>query len=338
MNMCRILRSLPHCAPRRCLAPSARAFASALIALLCSACQAPERATFQGYAEGEFVLVASPFAGQLTQLSVTRGQQVTQGAPLYTLEQTAELAGAREAQAHLQRAQAEAENLLAARRTQERQAAQAAVAEAQSTLAQNQRELKRLEKLSSQGFVSEAALDAQRSAVSRDRARLQQAQAQATLTGESLGRQAERDAAQANVRAARETLAQQQWTVDQKSPRAPVSGLVADTYFENGEWVPAGRPVVSLLPPANIKLRFYVAEPALGGLKVGQGLRVTCDGCGEPIAASVSYVSVRPEYTPPVIYSKEERAKLVFLVEARPAPEQATRLKPGQPVDVQVLR
>ena len=116
MNMCRILRSLPHCAPRRCLAPSARAFASALIALLCSACQAPERATFQGYAEGEFVLVASPFAGQLTQLSVTRGQQVTQGAPLYTLEQTAELAGAREAQAHLQRAQAEAENLLAARR------------------------------------------------------------------------------------------------------------------------------------------------------------------------------------------------------------------------------
>lgn len=305
--------------------------------VLATGCQRAEQHTsYQGYAEGEFVMIASPFGGQLTTLSVQRGQQIEQGTALYTLEQTAELAGAREAQERVRGAQAQAENLAQARRTQERQAAQAAVAEARAALALSQRELQRLQKLAGDGFVSAAALDAQRTAVTRDRARLEQAQAQAALASQSLGRESERNAAQANVQAARESLAQQQWALEQKAPHAPVAGVVADTFYEAGEWVPAGRPVVSLLPPANIKLRFYVPEPDLGRLHIGQRLSVRCDGCDGTIPATVSYVSVQPEYTPPVIYSRDERAKLVFMVEARPAADQATRLKPGQPVDVEV--
>lgn len=314
-----------------------RTLAVVLFAALASACQRSEQVgRYQGYAEGEFVMIASPFGGQLTTLSVRRGQQVAQGAALYTLEQTAELAGTREAQERVRGAQAQAENLAQARRVQERQAAQAALAEARAALSLSQRELQRLQKLADDGFVSAAGLDAQRTAVARDRARLEQAQAQATLASQSLGRESERSAAQANVQAARESLAQQQWALEQKAPHAPVAGVVADTFYEPGEWVPAGRPVVSLLPPANIKLRFYVPEPDLGRLRVGQPLQVRCDGCDGPIPATVSYVSVQPEYTPPVIYSRDERAKLVFMVEARPADDQATRLKPGQPVDVQV--
>jgi HlyD family secretion protein len=110
--------------------------------------------------------------------------------------------------------------------------------------------------------------------------------------------------------------------------------LIYDTFFVEGEWVPAGRPVVSLLPPGNIKLRFYVPEAVVGGLRVGQAVKVSCDGCGAPLAAAVSYVSPAAEFTPPIIYSRETRAKLVFLVEARPEAKDATRLKPGQPVDV----
>jgi HlyD family secretion protein len=98
--------------------------------------------------------------------------------------------------------------------------------------------------------------------------------------------------------------------------------------------VPAGSPVVSLLPPANIKVRFFVPEPRLGTVKLGQSVSVRCDGCARPVAATVSYVAPQAEYTPPVIYSRESRSKLVFLIEARPAPGDATLLHPGQPVDV----
>jgi len=98
--------------------------------------------------------------------------------------------------------------------------------------------------------------------------------------------------------------------------------------------VPAGKPVVSLLPPANIKLRFFVPETLVGSLKTGQRVTANCDGCSAPIAATISYIAPNSEFTPPVIFSKESRAKLVFMIEAVPAAADATKLKPGQPVDV----
>jgi HlyD family secretion protein len=143
-------------------------------------------------------------------------------------------------------------------------------------------------------------------------------------------------AAQAASAAAREALAQAEWRLEQKSVRAPREGRVTDTLYVEGEWVPAGSPVVTLLPPAHIKVRFFVQERILGSVRVGQSVSVRCDGCGEPIAAQVSYISPQAEYTPPVIYSRENRAKLVFLVEARPAPAEAARLHPGQPVEVRL--
>jgi HlyD family secretion protein len=312
-----------------------------LLLLLPAALAACERAPdpgYQGYVEGEFVLVASPYAGQLTALHVQRGGQVAAGAPLFVLEQDAERAGQREAGARVRTAQPEVENLTATRRPLEREAALAAVEEARAAVELTARELTRQEELFEQGFVSQSALDAVRSRHQGNRALLDQARAQAELAGESVGRRQEVSAARASVEAARATLAQREWAVAQKSPPSPVSGLVHDTYFVPGEWVPAGRPVVSLLPPGNVKLRFYVPEPEVGAIQLGQRLVASCDGCEALIPASVSYVSPRPEYTPPVIYSRQERAKLVFLVEARPDPEHAQRLKPGQPVDVRVAR
>jgi HlyD family secretion protein len=136
------------------------------------------------------------------------------------------------------------------------------------------------------------------------------------------------------VEAARAVVAQAQWRLGQKDQPAPRSGLVQDTFFVPGEWVPAGKPVVSLLPPENVKLRFFVPEPLIGRLRTGQKVSAACDGCGNPVEATISYVAPKAEYTPPVIYSKEARAKLVFLVEARVAAADAVRLHPGQPVDV----
>ncbi|WP_170942924.1 HlyD family efflux transporter periplasmic adaptor subunit [Candidatus Dactylopiibacterium carminicum] len=114
--------------------------------------------------------------------------------------------------------------------------------------------------------------------------------------------------------------------------RAPVAARVDDTLYRIGEWVPAGSPVVSLLAPEALKVRFFVAQAALPHYAPGTRLRVGCDGCGEPFAATVDFVANSPEFTPPVIYSQKNRARLVFLVEARP--DQAQVLRPGQPVDV----
>ena len=95
---------------------------------------------------------------------------------------------------------------------------------------------------------------------------------------------------------------------------------------------------MSLLPPGNVKLRFYVPETVLGRVRAGQAVSFTCDSCGDAMNATISFISDRAEFTPPVLFSKENRAKLVFLVEARPAPEVAARLNPGQPIDVRLPR
>lgn len=97
---------------------------------------------------------------------------------------------------------------------------------------------------------------------------------------------------------------------------------------------PAGQPVLALLPPGNIKLRFFVPEAELSGIRLGQSLAARCDGCGAPLQVRVSHIAAQAEYTPPVIYSNAQRARLVFMVEARPEPADAARLHPGQPVDV----
>jgi len=127
-----------------------------------------------------------------------------------------------------------------------------------------------------------------------------------------------------------------EWRLAQKSVVAPAAGTVQDTFFVEGEWVPAGRPVASILPPGNVKARFYVPEAALATLKLGQAVQISCDGCAAPLRATLSYVSTQAEYAPPNLYSKESRAKLVFLAEARP--DGASTLRPGQPVDVKLAK
>jgi HlyD family secretion protein len=119
-----------------------------------------------------------------------------------------------------------------------------------------------------------------------------------------------------------------------KTVRAPVAALVEDTLFRIGEWVGAGTPVVNLLPPAAIKVRFFVAETVLARIKPGDAVTLHCDGCALPIEARIRFIARSAEFTPPVIYSREQRAKLVYLVEAWPSAADAVKLRPGQPVDV----
>jgi len=181
--------------------------------------------------------------------------------------------------------------------------------------------------------VSSAVLDDARAQFKREDAHVKELEA-AVATAKMPARTDEIRAAEADARAAKEVVAQSEWKLAQRAVAAPAAGLVHDTYFVVGDWVPAGTPVASVLPPANVKVRFYVPETLLGGLKLGQAVTVNCDGCAGPFAATIQFIAGRAEFTPPVLYSKENRAKLVYLVEAKPAPADAVKLHPGQPVDV----
>lgn len=308
-----------------------------VLALAVMACSAPQDAALQGYAEGEFVRIGVPFAGTLVKLDVQRGSQVRAGAPLFALEAENESAARREAGNRLERAQAQLENLQKGRRPTEVDAVRAQLAQAQAAAALTATELKRQEELVSKGFVSQQRLDEARTAVARDRARLKELEAQ-LATVQLAARPDEIRAAQAEASAAKASLEQAQWRLQQRTAVATVAGDVTDILFVRGEWVGAGQPVVVLLPPENVKARFYVPEPLLATVKVGQAVDLRCDGCTEPIRAAVTWISPQAEFTPPVIYSKESRAKLLYLVEARPAAGDAVRLKPGQPLDVTLRR
>ncbi len=304
-----------------------------LAAALLGACGSTDPGLLQGYAEGEYVRVAAPFAGTLVKLDVARGAAVVPGAALFALEAESESAGRREAEDRVRHAEAQRDNLSKGARPTELEALRAQLGQAQAAAAFSAKEYTRVEDLVRKGFLSQQKLDEARASLDRDNLRVAELKAQ-SATASLGGRPDEIRAAQSEVAAAREALAQADWRLRQKTVAATVSGIVTDTNFTRGEWVAAGAPVVAILPPENVKVRFFVPETRLGTVRVGQAVEIACDGCPAKIAANVSFISPQAEFTPPVIYSRENRAKLVFLVEARPAKEDAVKLHPGQPVDV----
>jgi len=316
----------------------ARRCSPTFLVLLLAACGQPADRPLQGYIEGEYVRVGAPFAGTLQQLAVQRGDQVAAGAALFTLERENELAARRQAEEQLRGALARLENLKTGKRAPEVQTVEEQLRQAQAARELSAANFRRQEALFKSGFISSAALDDMRTRLKSDNANVEQLKAAVATTKLSAGRPDEIRAAQADADAARQALAQADWRLGQRAVTAPQAGHVNDTYNVVGDFVPAGSPVVSLLPAANVKIRFFVPEPVLGRVKPGQTVDFTCDSCGGAMTATISFIADRAEFTPPVLYSKENRAKLVFLVEAKPAPEVAAKLNPGQPVDVTLPR
>lgn len=297
------------------------------------ACSPPPTTSWSGYVEGEYVLVASPVAGTLDRLPVRSGDTVAQGAPLFTLEGELERAEREQAGANLRSAEAQAQDTTKGKRADEIAVTRAQREQAAAQAALTRAELQRQQQLFAQGFVSQAALDDARAAEDQARARL--AELDASLAVAHLpARQDARIAAAAQAEAARSALRQTQWREQQTAVLAPAAGEIADTFFRVGEVVPAGQPVLSLLPAGQVKARFFVAEPELGSIAPGLAVQLHCDGCRTAIPARISFIATQAQYTPPVIYSNSQRARLVFMVEARPDAAGAARLRPGQPVDV----
>jgi HlyD family secretion protein len=303
------------------------------LAIACAGCSPRGSDGYQGYVEGEFVYLASSQAGTLTQLAVARGQTVAADASVFALESQNETDAVAQARQQLQAARAQQADLLTGKRPAEIGVIEAQLVQARADAMRAEAQLARDEEQYQAGGIPKSQLDDSRAAALSAAAHVRELQGQLEVA-RLPGREAQIRAQAALVRAAEAALAQAQWKLDQKSVRAPHAGLVFDTMYRSGEWVPAGSPVVRMLPPENVKVRFFVPETAVGALAPGRPVQIHCDGCGSDVPAVLSFVSDQAEYTPPVIYSNETRAKLVFLVEARPQSADAHRLRPGQPVQV----
>lgn len=299
--------------------------------LLLSACDRNPATSWQGYAEGEYVYVAAPRSGRLLELAVRKGEMVTTGAPLFRLDPEPEAAAVAEAQRRLEQAGFRRDDLGSGERPSEIAALQAQREQARVARDLAQTELLRQESLYAEHVTSRELLDRSRAVAQQTAAVVTELDAR-LITARLGGRSGQRQALSAEAAALGEALRQAEWHLSQKSPTAPNSGLVFDTLFEVGELVPAGTPVVILLPETGRKARFYVPEPQLASLQPGDKVMLRFDG-GE-LPATISFISPQAEYTPPVIYSRDSRGKLVYLIEARPDPADAARLKPGQPLEV----
>lgn len=304
-----------------------------VVSVLLAGCPDARHGAYQGYVEGEYVNIASPMAGRLDKLRVQRGQTVEAGAPLFRLEAEQEAAAKQQADEQLHAAQAQLADLKTGRRKPEVAVTQAQLAQARAAQAQATQQFNRDEAQFEAGGIPKSQLDDSRANLAIKSARVREVEDQLDVA-RLPAREDQIRAQSAQVAAAAAAQSQAAWRLNQKQLAAGQAGLVSDTLYREGEWVAAGSPVVRLLPPGNVKLRFFVPEADVGTMKPGHAVSVACDGCGTGVPAVVSFISDAPEYTPPVIFSTETRARLVFLVEARPTVENAARLRPGAPVSV----
>jgi len=307
-----------------------RHFAAVLLTLALGACGAEPAGTVTGYAEGEYVYVAAPEGGWVSEMLVTRGAQVKVGDALFALDAEAQIAQRDQAAAQMRQTEAQLANLETGRRPDEIAALEAALTQAKANRTLADAEFTRTIELKRRGFVSQAAVDTRRA--QRDASLMQVKQAEANLAlARKGGRLNEIGAARAAVEGAKASLARTEYALSQRRIRAKVAGRVEDTLRRAGEYVPPGGAIVQILPPQNVKLRFFVPEPLRAKLAVGSVVGVACDGCAKNLRGRVTFIATTAEFTPPVIYSVGSREKLVWMVEAVP---EGGQLLPGQPIDV----
>jgi HlyD family secretion protein len=244
---------------------SVQIFAALLLSTALAGCNETKNPGYQGWVEADMIFVSPDEPGRVIKLNVREGDQVREGAALYSVDDD------------LQKADLNQNN---------------------ATLANAQQTYDRAAALSKTGSGTQANLDSAVSALRVAEARVNTSQTRLT----------------------------------RRSAFAPVSGSIQQIYFREGEMVPGQRPVLSIMPPGNMKVRFFVGESDLPKFALGDDVRVTCDNCAGDLTAKIYFIATQAEYTPPVIYSLEERNKLVFLIQARP--NKPDSLHVGQPVSV----
>ncbi len=318
--------------PQRLLVVALLAAAAALAAILFLAPRLKARPALSGYVEGEAIYMAAPISGAVASISVARGDRVSAGQPLFAIDPKILTAQRAQQSAQVAAAQAQARDARLGQRPTELAVFEAEAAAAEAAARNAEADLRRTEPLVRQGIYAPARLDNARAGAQAAQARA--AAARRRLDTARLGAREEQvRAADSKVAQAGAALAEVQARLADTSPVAPAAGRIEDVFYQPGEWAAANQPILSILPDDRVRLRFFAPAASVALYRPGADVRFSCDGCKSGLTARITYVSPRPEFTPPVIYSREARDRLVYLIEARPS----ARLNPGQPVDVAPL-
>ncbi|HEY0853260.1 MAG TPA: HlyD family efflux transporter periplasmic adaptor subunit [Devosia sp.] len=306
------------------------AFLTGLLALVPGMGPAPEP-SWNGYVEADYVYVGAPSAGTIETVVAREGQAVKAGEVLFILDSRQQQAVLRAAEARVEAARANAENLATGSRAAEIDVIRANLEKANADLALAQSQSERSDKLLVEGLVPQAKADQDRATLRSAYAQVNQLEAQLRVA-ELPARDPQRVAAEATLVAAEADADKAREDLADRTVLAPADGRIERLYFSGGELAPAGTPVVALQPADALKVKFYLAEADRPEFALGETLKISCDGCGTGLSATVSFFASDPQFTPPVIYSRDERARLTFLAEATLATDSA--LHPGQPVTV----
>jgi HlyD family secretion protein len=288
--------------------------------------------TVQGYVEGTYVYVSAESGGRLVSRPATAGARVAEGDLLFAIDDADQTAAVAGAEARLAQAQAQLANLKTGERPEEVSVLAATLTSARATAQNAEDDYRRKLQLKQNEAVAQSVVDTAKTAADTAEAQVDVAQRQLEVA-RLPARPEEIDAAERNVTALQSDLTQAQTALGRRTVKSPAAGLVEETYYEPGEMVTAGQPVVSLLPDTNRKVRFFVPERLLAKVGLGDEVAVTCDGCASGLKGKVEFVATAAEFTPPILYSKDSRDKLVFRVDARPEGD-AGKLKVGQPLDI----
>ena len=297
----------------------------------------PAPIAWQGYAEADFVKIGPTQQGLLTAVHVKRGDRIVKGQPLFEQDESDDRAAVDQARRLLQQARDELANLVSPAKPSEIEQAKANLQDAEAARDRAQQDLRRSSSLLKSGSATQQIVDQEETTLRSAEAKVAAATAALATARGPMGRPDQIEAQQSLVDSLEAALKQAQWRLDQRSVSAPQAGLIADVIAFPGETLAAGSPVVPLLPPQNVFVRFFIPEPELARVHVGDKVAFSCDNCPADLGGVVSFISPQAEYTPPFIYSERTSSKFVFLAEARPPPPQARLLNPGEPVIVKPL-
>jgi len=287
--------------------------------------------SFVGYVEGEYIYISSPQVGLITSMSLAEGDSVQAGDVLFELDKDLETLQYEEAIAHTAQARAQASNLSTGARPAEIASLQARLEETVAQLNLTQSEFDRKFPLVEQGIIAESDGDALKANLERAKAGVTAAR-EAISVAELPGRDALKASAEATIASSKAAVEQIEWRLGKRSVRSRVSGRVEMIFRREGEFATVGAPVLAILPPENVKIRFFLPQDRVSGIQIGSVVQVKADGMAESVSATISFIAKEAEFTPPVIYSTDARQKLVFMVEARLGTPQSFR--PGLPVDI----
>jgi HlyD family secretion protein len=304
-----------------------------LVMLLLVSCSSKDNNQFQGYIEGKYTYMSAAVAGKLEQLLVKRGDQVRAGQVLFVLDKEPEASQLQQAEQKLAQAKQTLLDLQKGERETIIAAIQAQQLQAKANLAFSEQTYLRYSKLFKEKVIDKATLDQTTSNYQRDMERVKEVEA--NLAEAKQGKRENLIAAQeAAVAAIAAEVRQATWAFEQKTQCAPTTAEVFDTLHEMGEYIAPGQATVVLLPQDTYKAVFFIPETTLSQLKMGNTVSIACDSCKKRYVANINFISPEAEFTPPVIFSKDSREKLVYRIEAKLDAEAAAVLRPGQPVDI----